>query len=128
MFSARSTLRMTLALAVCTVLALASPGVTAGLFSEGDDDIPGVSTTSPAEGAFPDIEDAHDIFSVRVLDGEIFKAALYGSVLGDFDLALLSTRFVDDQWLACPGKCRRAPRLLPCQSVLPRFGVRHLLP
>ena len=102
--------------------------MTAGIFSDGDDEIPGVSTVSPAEGAFPDIEDAHDIFSVPVRDGEIFKAVLNGSVLGDFDLALLSPDSVRRSMARLPWKVPTAPRLLPYRLVLPRVGVRHVLP
>jgi hypothetical protein len=90
MFSVRKPLRISLALAVCGALMLAMPSITAGLFADGDDDIPGVATISPAEGTFPEMEDVHDVFSVRLREGEVFRAVLNGSEASDIDLGLLS--------------------------------------
>ncbi len=82
--------RIGLALALCAFLVLASPSVTAGLFADGDGEIPGVATTSPAEGTFTEPSDTHDVFRVRILEGELFRAGMSFSGNIDADLDLYS--------------------------------------
>lgn len=83
-------LRLGSALALSGALLVASPVVTAGMFSAGDDEIPGVSTISPAEGEFADTDDVNDVFRIHLLDGEILRVVLNGSAQSYMDLALLS--------------------------------------
>lgn len=88
MLRARMSLRAILVLTLCAIPLFASPTITAGLFADGDGEIPGVATTSPAEGTFAGLADAHDVFQVRILEGESFHAAMSfdGNADADMDL------------------------------------------
>ncbi len=98
MFDHTRILRLATALILSGALLAVTPVTTAGLFAEGDDEIPGVVSTSPTEGAFVGTDDVHDIFRVKLSAGEIFRAVLHGTMMSDIDLSLISpdTTRIDD--------------------------------